>query len=182
MKTYVGESGNLKARHAQYAADGDHLQPLLDAALGDGCTIWRRWRYVVGSARARCAVVHWWAARSLRPGDTPPVPTHTHAAPPLLQGTKEAAVEWEARFLSAFDYAWNARLNGRKRSLHLQQRWCCFCVAAGVELVEAEYVSPAKLQQQGGQRSPQQWRRQQRSPRKQRQPPAAKQLQFVVSA
>lgn len=106
----------------------------------------------------------------------------THAAGLLLQGTKEAAVKWEARFLSAFDYAWNARLNVRKRSLHLQQRWCCFCVAAGVELVEAEYVSPAKLQQQGGQRSPQQWRRQQRSPRKQRQPPAAKQLQFVVSA
>lgn len=47
IKVYVGETGNLRARHAQYLTDGDHLSPLLTAALQDGCTVLRRYKYVV---------------------------------------------------------------------------------------------------------------------------------------
>lgn len=47
VKVYVGETGSLRARHRQYLADGDHLRPLFDATLGEGCIVLRRYRYVV---------------------------------------------------------------------------------------------------------------------------------------
>ena len=45
-KIYIGESGSIRKRHQTYAKTGDHLILLFDASLKDGCTIWRRCRYV----------------------------------------------------------------------------------------------------------------------------------------
>lgn len=45
-KVYIGESGSIRKRHQTYAKNGDHLLQLLDAAVRDGCTIWRRCKYV----------------------------------------------------------------------------------------------------------------------------------------
>lgn len=88
----------------------------------------------------------------------------------------------EAQLLELYDYAWNKRGNSRKRQLHLEQRLCCFCIGAGVDVVESEWHSPAKLPS-GRARSPA--RQQQQLPAKQQrqrqQPAAARQLQFIVT-
>ena len=51
-KVYIGESGSIRKRHQTYAKTGDHLVLLFDAALKDGCTIWRRCRYVKTKKKA----------------------------------------------------------------------------------------------------------------------------------
>ena len=51
-KVYIGESGSIRKRHQTYAKTGDHLVMLFDAALKDGCTIWRRCRYVKTKQKA----------------------------------------------------------------------------------------------------------------------------------
>jgi hypothetical protein len=51
-KVYVGESGSMRKRHQTYAKTGDHLILLLDKALRDGCTVWRRCRYVKSKKKA----------------------------------------------------------------------------------------------------------------------------------
>jgi GIY-YIG domain-containing protein len=51
-KVYVGESGSIRKRHQAYAKTGDHLLQLFDAALRDGCTIWRRCKYVKTKKKA----------------------------------------------------------------------------------------------------------------------------------
>ena len=45
-KTYIGESSSIRRRHQKYAQTGDHLLAIFDAALKNGCVIWRRCRYV----------------------------------------------------------------------------------------------------------------------------------------
>ena len=48
VKVYVGETNNAARRHNwEYRAHGDHLAPFFEAALNDGCTVWRRVRYTV---------------------------------------------------------------------------------------------------------------------------------------
>ena len=51
-KVYIGESGSIRKRHQTYAKTGGHLVLLLDAALKDGCTVWRRCRYVKTKQKA----------------------------------------------------------------------------------------------------------------------------------
>ena len=51
-KIYIGESGSIRKRHQTYAKTGDHLVLFFDAALKDGCTIWRRCRYVKTKQKA----------------------------------------------------------------------------------------------------------------------------------
>lgn len=51
-KVYIGESGSIRKRHQTYAKAGDHLVLLFDAALKDGCTIWRRCMYVKTKQKA----------------------------------------------------------------------------------------------------------------------------------
>lgn len=51
-KIYIGESGSIRKRHQTYVKTGDHLVLLLDATLKDGCTIWRRCRYVKTKQKA----------------------------------------------------------------------------------------------------------------------------------
>ena len=51
-KVYIGESGSIRKRHQTYANTGDHLVLLFDKALKDGCTIWRRCRYVKTKKKA----------------------------------------------------------------------------------------------------------------------------------
>ena len=51
-KVYVGQSGSMRKRHQYYAMTGSHLVQLFDAALRDGCTIWRRCKYVKSKERA----------------------------------------------------------------------------------------------------------------------------------
>ena len=51
-KVYIGESGSIRKRHQTYAKTGDHLVLLFDVALKDGCTIWRRCRYVKTKQKA----------------------------------------------------------------------------------------------------------------------------------
>ena len=51
-KTYVGESGSMQKRHQTYARTGDHLLPLFDAALKNGCIIWRRCKYIKTKEKA----------------------------------------------------------------------------------------------------------------------------------
>ena len=44
----MGETNSIARRHGwEYRAHGDHLAPFFEAALNDGCTIWRRVRYTV---------------------------------------------------------------------------------------------------------------------------------------
>ena len=38
-----------------------------------------------------------------------------------LQASKQEAAEWEHRFLSQFDYAWNRRCNAEARHVALRQ-------------------------------------------------------------
>ena len=45
-KVYIGESGSIRKRHQAYAVTGSHLLAPFDAALRDGCTVWRRCRHV----------------------------------------------------------------------------------------------------------------------------------------
>lgn len=52
FKMYVGETNNMARRHGgEYQLNGDHLIFFLEAALADGCTIWRRVRYTVRRIR-----------------------------------------------------------------------------------------------------------------------------------
>jgi GIY-YIG domain-containing protein len=51
-KVYIGESASLRRRHQTYARTGDHLLLLFDAALRDGCTIWRRCKHVETKEKA----------------------------------------------------------------------------------------------------------------------------------
>ncbi len=103
-----------------------------------------------------------------------PAPSLKFAKSRRLQASKEVAVQVEASLLAKYDYAWNQRLNGRKRNIILQPRWCFFCITVGVEVVETQYQSPAKGNRPSSPSKPAL-----PSPQK---PRAAKQLQFVVSA
>ena len=49
-----------------------------------------------------------------------------------LQASKQEAVEWEHRFLSQFDYAWNRRSNAAARHVALRQVKHTSCVLADV--------------------------------------------------
>ena len=40
---------------------------------------------------------------------------------PALQASKQEALDWEHRFLSQFDYAWNRRCNAEARHVALRQ-------------------------------------------------------------
>lgn len=51
-KMYVGHSGSIRTRHQKYSKTGDHLLQYFDAALKDGCTIWRRCKYVETKEKA----------------------------------------------------------------------------------------------------------------------------------
>ena len=51
-KVYVGHSGSIRTRHQKYFKTGDHLLQYFDAALKDGCTIWRRCKYVKTKEKA----------------------------------------------------------------------------------------------------------------------------------
>ena len=51
-KVYIGESGSIRKRHQTYAKTGDHLVLYFDAALKNGCTIWRRCKYIKTKQKA----------------------------------------------------------------------------------------------------------------------------------
>ena len=63
--------------------------------------------------------------------------------------SKAAAQEAEARWLQAYDYAWNAKDNGgRKRILTLEQQFSCLCIASGVQLGEERWRPTGSLKRQ----------------------------------
>lgn len=51
--------------------------------------------------------------------------------------TKLQAERWEARFLTQYDYAWNAQLNPPKRNMDLVEHHCC-CCPIGIDVVTRE--------------------------------------------
>lgn len=58
--------------------------------------------------------------------------------------TKQKAVQWEAKFLKKYDYAWNAQQNQRKRAISLVSRSFCLCMSSLQVVEEPPTHSPRK--------------------------------------
>lgn len=116
VKVYVGKTNNLKERHTQYLNSGEETRmwPFFNHAVKHKCQVWRRFCYFKTAGKM-----------------------------PVNSEPDRAVHQMETRWLSYFDYAWNAQQNPPKRLVFLKPKDFCG-IPTGCHLVSEPVPPPNK--------------------------------------